>query len=353
MTIARMLSSDGPTAGEGGGQELLRDSSLHHLLDHPRVPQGRHSGQGPRGPGGPCRRLPSPAHHLPHEGRRRPRDPPRGGADQGVHVRAISPGAATRPSAADQSGDNAAARPLPPDGCTTLETIGHTSGASLESRGLRAESSRDGNAGTSVERGFDAAPMPIQSEEQPKRAREIGGAEADRWDEPAAASGAMDEDGTKGSRATEDCGCVPAMGGKSIVRQSPTRRRITGKRRPAVVGAQGAAAGATGCTNSTPEGDRVHIGDAGAEHGDMGVSAGARTCVGGGFKRARLEGDCSVSRRIGSVDRSPARACGEMNTKKSTYGCLSGRGAAGGAVQEAGAAAAAALPSTQCTRPEG
>ncbi len=353
MTIARMLSSAGPTAGEGGGQELLRDSSLHHLLDHPRVPQGCHSGQGPLGPGGPCRRLPSPAHHLPHEGRRRPRDPPRGGADQGVHVRAISPGAATRPSAADQSGDNAAARPLPPDGCTTLETIGHTSGASLESRGLRAESSRDGNAGTSVERGFDAAPMPIQIEEQPERAREIGGAEADRWDEPAAASGAMDEDGTKGSRATEDCGCVPAMGGKSIVRQSPTRRRITGKRRPAVVGAQGAAAGATGCTNSTPEGDRVHIGDAGAEHGDMGVSAGARTCVGGGFKRARLEGDCSVSRRIGSVDRSPARAYGEMNTKKSTYGCLSGRGAAGGAVQQAGAAAAAALPSTQCTRPGG
>ncbi len=330
------------------------DSPLHRHPDHPRLHQGCHRDQGPPGPGGPRRRLPSPHLCLPHEGRRRPRDLPHGGARLEVHVRALSPGATTRPVAANLPGDHATASPPPPRAKTASEPFVRGLGASLGCRGRSAEPNSGEDAGTLAAQEIAATPAPSQSHEQPARASEREGVEGDRWYGPAVSGGAMNRDGTEGERATEGSECPPAEGDRSIAEQTAARRRITGKRRPAVVLAKGAAVGTAGCINSTPEGDRVHDGGAATEGGETCVSVGTRLCDGGGVKRARLEEGRSATRRIGSVDLSPARARGEMNTfKKSTYDCLSGSRAAGEAVHVAGAEAAAAFPSTQCTRPEG
>jgi hypothetical protein len=148
-------------------------------------------------------------------------------------------------------------------------------------------------------------------------------------------------------------GAGPAEGRQTAIAQASTRRRITGKRKPADCVARGPGGGVACRTNSAPEGGGMHTGDGEAEVEDTLVPEGARQRAGKGCKRTRLAEECDGMRRIGREDRPPARACGEKNTLKSTYGRLGGLGAAGGAAQGAHAAAAVASPSSQCSRLDG
>ncbi len=365
MTESRTTDSGGAETEEAGaGQGTCREPPLHHLLDHPRGPRGRHSRQGSPGPGGPRRHLQSPERRCPADARLRSRLLPRGGDPLGDCPRAISFSTDALPSAAaEQPGDFAPSSPPMPRKHKSQNLRGPGSDVSLECRVLCVQSRGDDGSDTASAWNTCAAASPARDAvhcgaTEPRRptgwpaeADDIGKGDGDRPVGPAVIRddlGAQEEM----NRQTTPCdGPMSAASHRDSSAPALSRRRITGKRKPNVDAPHKAGGRAAGRANSSPRGDSLHENDAYAEFGTSQVLVGARPRGETGGKRTRVSEECRGLIRIGSEDRPPARACGEMNTVKFTYVRRGGLGAAGAAAQRAHAAAAAS-PSAPSSRAE-